>query len=266
MFLAGDGHNNIYYTKDSLDGWNSSRKWAPNSFDYILANPPMGKYSGSANLLEFTFTSQKVMEQLFVEKMILSLKEGGRMAIIINDGPLENPSLSLFRKKVIESLNIVAVVSLPKYSFAPYTQEKTYILIGDKKVSSTDKNDKIFMFMVDYDGFSNNGKRYKTKYHDDLPMLEDAITNFLTDYKLKTLNDLKEKFDREVNEVEKNSGLFGYKCKIVSLDEIISNDYTLLVEKYLRSASMRPSMTLEDASNKIESLIESIKAAVSDEN
>lgn len=266
MFLAGDGHNNIYHITDSLDGWYASKNWNENTIDYILANPPMGKYSGTANLSEYTYTSQKAMEQLFLEKMIKSLKPGGRMAIIINDGPLENPSLSQFRSKILNNLNIISVISLPKYSFAPYTQEKTYIFIADKKVSKTDTNENIFMSMVDYDGFSNNGKRYKTKYHDDLPNLEDDLIAFLNEYRIKDYEQLSFKFDKRVNSEEKKAGLFGYKSKIVKLDDIVKNDNILLTEKYLRSSSMKDSITITDAINKIQQLIDEIKGVISNEN
>ena len=266
MFLAGDGHNNIYYTKDSLDGWNASKNWKENTIDYILANPPMGKYSGTADLTQYTYTSQKAMEQLFLEKMIKSLKPGGRMAIIINDGPLENPSLSQFRLRILNDLNVISVISLPKYSFAPYTQEKTYIFIADKKVSKTDRNENIFMSMVDYDGFSNNGKRYKTKYHDDLPKLEDDLISFLNEYKIKNYEQLSLKFDKRVNSEEKNAGLFGYKTKIVKLDDILKNDNILLTEKYLRSSSMKDSISITDAIDKIQELIDEIKGVVINED
>ena len=266
MFLAGDGHNNIYYTKDSLDGWNTAHGWTENSLDYILANPPMGKYEGSADLSVFTYTSQKAMEQLFVEKMVKALKPGGRMAIIINDGPLENPSLRTFREKLINDLNIVAVISLPKYSFAPYTQEKTYIFIADKKVSRTEKNDNIFMYMVDYDGFSNNGKRYKTKYHDDLPELEDKIISFLTTYKTKTFSDLDTSFTRKINEEEKRAGLYGFKSKIIKLSDIKNNDCILLTEKYLRSSDLKDTLSVDDAVDLIENLVKEVKGVVDGEN
>lgn len=266
MFLAGDGHNNIFYIKDSLDGWNKSKQWNINNIDYILANPPMGKYSGTANLEEFTYTSQKAMEQLFVEKMVKALKPGGRMAIIINDGPLENPTLSRFRSKLISDLNIIAVISLPKYSFAPYTQEKTYVFIADKKISKTDKNENIFMSMVDYDGFSNNGKRFKTKYHDDLPELEDRLISFLNTYKMKTYDELSSLYNKKVNNEERNAGLFGYKCKIIKLEEIIKNDNVLLTEKYLRSSTMKESLTIREAVNEIQQLINEIRGIVINEN
>lgn len=265
MFLAGDGHNNIFHIKDSLDGWNEKIGWKENSVDYILANPPMGKYEGSADLSKYSYTSKKAMEQLFVEKMIKSLKKGGRMSIIINDGPLENPSLTGFRDKIFNDMNIVAVVSLPKYSFAPYTQEKTYILIADKKVSATDVNKFIFMFMVDYDGFSNNAKRYKTKYHDDMPELEDKLISYLTSYKTKNKNELKELFDRKVNDEELRSGLFGYKSKIVTLEEILNNDKILLVEKYLRNADYREHYSINEVMGLMNNILKDVKEVLSNE-
>lgn len=118
-------------------------------FDYILTNPPFGtqgkiqdpdvlsKYQLGHNENGDILKSQ-VPDILFVEKVIQSLKIGGRAAIILPDGDLENPSLKFFRKFLINSVKLEAIISLPTGTFIPYgTGIKSSILIFTK----LEKND-----------------------------------------------------------------------------------------------------------------------------
>ena len=47
------------------------------------------------------------------------LKDGGHACIIQPDGVLENPTLANLRKELLEQCDIDAIVSLPKFAFAP---------------------------------------------------------------------------------------------------------------------------------------------------
>jgi type I restriction enzyme M protein len=57
-------------------------------------------------------------ETLFVERCIQLLRPGGRMAIVLPDGVLNNPSLGWLREYVRGRARLVAVVSLPQEVFA----------------------------------------------------------------------------------------------------------------------------------------------------
>jgi len=178
MFLVGDGHTHISHVKDSLVDWQPSLGWSKAVFDYILTNPPMGPYSGEAKVADFSFTNEKRGEMLFTEKAIDATKPGQDIAIVLPDGALEAPSREGFRIKLLGRCDIHAIVSLTRFAFAPYTKEKTYVLFLRKKQSEdVDKRQTlpIWHFIVDYDGFANSDKRFKTKYHDDLPELENKL-------------------------------------------------------------------------------------------
>lgn len=259
MFLAGDGHNNIHHVNDSLF-FDESINWKNNNFDYILANPPMGNYSGSANINDFKMTNNKKMEQLFLERIIQSLKPNGWGAVIVNDGPLENPSNKEFRKKLLEYIDVKAVVSLNKFVFAPYTKEKTYLLIFSKKLAKIDEygqeiyerqKDDILHYIVDFDGFSNNDKRYKTKYNDDIPEMEEVVINYL--------NSPASPVSRLVNENEESVGLSGYKYKTVTMDEIEQNDYVLASEFYLRESA---TLSVSEWISEVNSQLSDIKGLI----
>ena len=241
MFLVGDGHTHIYEIDDSLVDWNESMEWKENEFDYILTNPPMGKYEGGARIEDFEFTNEKKYELLFAEKIIKAIKYGHEIAVVINDGALEAPSRENFRKQLLQNCDVYAILSLTKFAFAPCTKEKTYVFFMRKKqqgvigTSQDIQEFPIWHFIVDYDSFANSDKRYRTKYHDDLPELEEKFdeTVKLANFYLSD----KEKFERERRkfEREKEEGLTGLKCGYVEIEKISEDNFhNLLSEFHLR--------------------------------
>jgi type I restriction-modification system DNA methylase subunit len=248
MFLAGDGHVHIYEVDDSLIKFDNSIGWIENKFDYIMTNPPMGKYDGEASVEDFIFTNEKRYELLFVEKVIKATKYGGEIAIVINDGALEAPSRENFRKNLLENCNVSAIISLTKFAFAPYTKEKTYILFMQKKLEDEMgeiQKYPIWHFILDYDGFANSDKRYRTKYHDDLPELVDLFDpaiKLARDYtsNKEEFERKKNNFEREVHIREKDEELWGMKCKFVDMADVNEeNFYNLLSEFHLRNLEIK---------------------------
>ncbi len=174
MFLAGDGHVNIRLTKDSLI---SLQK---NVYNYVLTNPPYGLYKGNADIDSFTFCNINRPEFLFVEKIIDSLVEGGEAAIVVPDGVLETPSRSNFRLKLLQHVDIISIISLHEFVFRPYTTEKTYVLIVQKKQKEdigTIQTSPIWMYVLDNDGYQKGDKRYEIKEND----LPDLVDNYYSD-------------------------------------------------------------------------------------
>ena len=171
MFLVGDGHLHIY-DNDSLLDWNNDVGWEEKAFDYIMTNPPMGTYDGEADTTKFEFTNERRYELLFSEKVVKATRLSvGEIAIVLNDGALETPSRDNFRVRLLQTCKVTAIISLTSFAFAPYTKEKTYIVFMQKKQEDNDEiqDAPIWHFIVDYDGFANSDKRYKTKWHNDLP-------------------------------------------------------------------------------------------------
>ena len=243
MFLVGDGHTHIDEIDDSLMGWNETIGWKENEFDYIMTNPPMGKYEGGALVEKFEFTNEKRYELLFIEKIVKAVKTGGEIAVVINDGALEAPTRENFRKRLLQHCDIYAIISLTKFAFAPYTKEKTYILFMRKKQKEnvgTIQEFPIWHFIVDYDGFANSDKRYRTKYHDDLGELEEKFNEAVNLSKLYTSNRTRfdkerSKYERKVNQREKEEGLTGMKYGYVEMDKSKEHNFhDLLSEFYLR--------------------------------
>ena len=208
-----------------------------------MTNPPMGQYDGEADIENFKFTNERRYELLFTEKIVDAVKHGQEIAMVINDGALEAPSRMTFRNKLLRNCDINAIVSLPKFAFAPYTKEKTYILFMQKKQGKAIGDIQkfpVWHFIIDYDGYANSDKRYKTKYHDDIPELEEKFDVAVRHAKTYSTDMIKfeigrRNFERGINDREKDEGLYGKKFGYVEIEKINEdNFYNLLSEFYLR--------------------------------
>ena len=127
-----------------------------NSFDIALTNPPFGsrgkvedpsileKYdlgkkweplNKAAGNEAWQAPQDSVLcarppEILFIEKCLKLLKPGGRMAAVIPDGLLQNPSLAFVRHWIKSKAGVAGVISLPPETFIPFgTGVKTSLLI-----------------------------------------------------------------------------------------------------------------------------------------
>ena len=158
MFLVGDGHTNIEI-KDTLNSSHDEHK-----FDYVITNPP---YGAGTVLSDSENISSKRTEIAFFFKILSLLKNNGKSCIILPDGILENPSFTNLRKEILEKCNIHAIISLPKFAFAPYTKEKTYAVYFSKKINNKIQRDPIWMYIIDNDGYANSDKRFPTKLRID---------------------------------------------------------------------------------------------------
>jgi type I restriction enzyme M protein len=204
MLMAGDGGANIIWTEDSLVTLGSDQ------YDYAVANIPYGSYSGDADIQQFEFARVRRFEYLFLEKIIKSLKPGGRAAVIVPDGLVENSSLKQYRRTFLSNVDLEAVVSLPAFSFLPYTHEKTYVLYFTRKMTAQRgafQSSPIWHCVIDNDGFQDGNKRYPIN-EDDLSAIDSG------DFA----------FTREAN-----------KCGFISIDEHLQNPFIALSsETYLR--------------------------------
>jgi type I restriction enzyme M protein len=124
-------------------------------FDIVLANPPFGAKISTRSLLStyslghkwierqgvFHQTSDvqtsQALEILFIERCLALLRGGGRMAIVLPNGNVENPSLAYMREYIKHNAELLAVVALPAETFIPYgTGVKTSVLFLRKRSRS----------------------------------------------------------------------------------------------------------------------------------
>lgn len=205
MAIVGDGKSNIY-NFDSLEPYakldsNFRGRIKPGSVDIITTNPPFGTHIKDTrrSVLEQYELGHKLVngipqeelldgqdpDKLFVERDIFYLKEatqskdGGRMVIVLpkqNLSGAQEESVE-FRKWLLNKVQIVAVVDLPREAFQPHTGTKTS-LVFLKKVKQIPEEYPIFMAVSEAVGHDRRGNPLYKKDSSGMN-LKDEHDNFV---------------------------------------------------------------------------------------
>lgn len=169
------------YTKDS----DNERNFRFFNFDVLLTNPPFaGEIIDKSLLREYELAQndkgklRNKMERhiLFIERTLNLLKPGGRMAIVLPQGVLNNTNMEYIRNWLFDKARILAVVGLHVNTFKPHTGTKTSVLFLQK----WRENEKpledypIFMAVSKKSGKDNSG---------DYMYKKDADGNYIADHK-----------------------------------------------------------------------------------
>lgn len=191
MIIHDDGHTNIIST-DSLENFdyiqNIKHDFKAGEFDLLLTNPPFGatvKSTEKNYLKNYELgknndrerTNQKT-EILFIERCIQFVKEGtGKIAIVLPDGILTNSSLQYVRDFIMESTQIMAVVSLPQTAFTHFGAGVKSSLVFLRRRGENEElgNYPIFMAIADFIGYDATGREIEK---DDLPKILDKYRDF----------------------------------------------------------------------------------------
>jgi len=198
MILEGDGFSKIIQY-DSLAEWsqlnyninknaNKDQESYEEFFDVILTNPPFGTQGRIANKsilrnyelgYKWVYKNNKwnktneilkgqVPDILFLERCLQFLKPGGRLAIVLPNGNLENKSLGYVRQYFLEKARVLAVIKLPQETFIPSgTGVKTSILFLQKNSLEDPKRKNIFFGEIKKLGYIGN-KNGSTSYKKDI--------------------------------------------------------------------------------------------------
>ena len=244
MFLVGDGHTHMY-SDNSLKPTRQGKNILNKKYQYVITNPPYGSGTIKANT-EAIFTNRT--EIAFICKVIDLLEIGGKACIITPDGVLENPSYKKLRQEILEKCEVYAIVSLPKFAFAPYTKEKTYALFIKKRSNTITKTqDKpVWMYIIDNDGLANSDKRFPTKLRNNRNgWMHDEISGWVSTDGIEMPGILEKRWltfdDSETKSSwidEKGIVQTARKGGNIDIERITSDNYkTLLPEYYLRPYS-----------------------------
>lgn len=156
MLIAGDGRAHVYRV-NSLD----PREWKgrtdglveaikDGTFNVLMTNPPFaGKIKQPEILGTYDLaykgdpTRHKRVDKLtrdvlFIERCLNFLCSGGRMAIVLPQGNLNNTNAEYIRKYVMDKARILAVVGLHVNTFKSFTGTKTSVLFLQKWHSGED--------------------------------------------------------------------------------------------------------------------------------
>jgi type I restriction enzyme M protein len=120
MILQGDGHSGIEKT-DSL------ANPVEGLYDIVITNMPFSLPTTHSNLYQNGLAKNNG-DSVCVLHCFNSLKEGGRMALVVPEGFLFRKDSANVREFLLKHSKLQAVISLPQGAFLPYTAVKTDVL------------------------------------------------------------------------------------------------------------------------------------------
>ena len=130
------------------------------TFDAIITNPPFGSdFTDRQALADFRLgvgRSSRRRGILFVERCHDLLKNGGVLAIIIDEGVLNLSHATDVRDFVTKHFNLLAVIGLPETAFMPYANVNASILILSKR-HGRNKQKPVFFAKAEAVGRKPNG-------------------------------------------------------------------------------------------------------------
>lgn len=163
VLIAGFGSAHIYKA-NSLAPLEKVRN---NRFDVVCANPPFGGEIRDKEILqdyELTKNSygkvRNLVERhiLFIERIIRFLKPGGRAAVVVPQGILNNTNLACVREWLFAKARIIGVIGLDANTFKPHTNVKTSLLFLQKWQEKKLPDYPIFMAVSQKSGKDRSGK------------------------------------------------------------------------------------------------------------
>lgn len=234
MFLHGIEDFNIA-RGDTLTNPAFLEKDTLKKFNVILANPPYSIKRWNRSMFEhdpygrnmFGTPPQGCADYAFQQHIIKSLEiKNGRCAILWPHGVLFRDSEKAMRQKMIEAGLVETVIALGKNLFYNSSMESC-ILICKTNIEKKRQN-KVLMINAYDDVIHDSESSYLTQSH---------INKIINCYK-------------NFEEIE------GFS-KIVEINEIIENNFSLLVTHYVMSSRMIPTSEPQNTSLLIESWINS---------
>lgn len=114
------------------------------NFDLVLANPPFAGELKDKKMLQHYELAKPALRRakdkqpkeerdvIFIERIINSLRPGGRAAIVLPQGKFNNSSLAFIREFILHKARLLAVVGLHVNTFKPHTNTKTSVLLIQK--------------------------------------------------------------------------------------------------------------------------------------
>ena len=143
-------------------------------FDVVLANPPFsGRLDPDRIVEDVKIGRTRQTELLFLQYMLIHLKDGGQCGVVVPEGVLFGPTGAHreLRRKLVENNCVDAVLSLPGGVFNPYSGVKTSVLVF-RKGGATDR---VMFLHADNDGFKLDANHDTPVAADDLPGLVSAF-------------------------------------------------------------------------------------------
>ncbi len=188
------------------------------TMDAILTNPPFGSdYTDPSILNRFVLGREKTSRRrgiLFIEQAWNLLKDGGMIAIIIDQGVLNSTTNIDVREYILEHFIVMGVIDLPESAFMPYANVSSSILVLKKTVKKC-KQGKTFFAKANNIGRKSNGDDDIVYYPDGRMELNSDLDNILCDW----------------NNFLNGSSDFSYKeCFVANVEEYMDEDKSLRLD------------------------------------
>ena len=186
-------------------------------FDVLMTNPPFAGTVKERDILRLYNLAEKNgrwinkigRHILFLERSLQFIRPGGRMAIVLPQGLLNNTNAEYIRRFVIDEARILAVVGLHGNTFKPHTGTKTSVLFLRKYTD--EEKEKIQQIRLKYESeWEEFLRNLKEKYQNiswDSSVDEEEIPEELNSF-LDTYFEGREEIDElpaeetEVEEIE----------------------------------------------------------------
>ena len=239
LYLHGIGTNRSpIVCRDSLEK-------APESLvDVILANPPFGtRPAGSVEISRDDFYVDTKNNQLnFLQHMMVSLKQGGRAAVVLPDNVLfEGNAGETVRKELLKNFNLHTILRLPTGIF--YAQGvKANVLFFTKGTPTKE------IWYFDY----RTGVKHTLATN---PMQRHHLDEFVECYCADDMCKRKETYDAETNP--------NGRWRKFTLKEIMARDKTSLDISWIKQGDETEDMSLTELLNCIQEKSNKIADAVS---
>lgn len=233
---------------------------SPDTYDYVLANPPFGKKSsqtftneeGEQEKEDLTYNRNKFWattsnKQLnFVQHIRTMLKTTGKAAVVVPDNVLfEGGAGEIIRKKLLETTNLHTILRLPTGIFYAHGVKANVIFFDNKEASKEPWTKEVWI----YD--------YRTNIHHTLkknPLKFEDLLDFIKCYNSANINKRKETY-----KVDKNPE---GRWRKYSYDEIIARDKTSLDITWIKDKSLADLDNLPDPDFIASEIIENVESAL----
>jgi type I restriction enzyme M protein len=220
--------------EDSLANPQFTQDGELEKFDYVLANPPFSAdwqkdacQDDKYNRFEWGMARADRADYAFIQHMIASLNENGKMACVIPHGVLFRKHESKFREPMLENDMVEAVIGLPENLFQNNSIPSAILVVNKDKPEEREGQVQ-FVHAADenfYEELSNQNK-----------LTEDGI--------------------KEIVEKYRNWETEERVSRVVDLEEIQENDYNLNIALYVDTTEPEEEIDVSEELEKLHRLQE----------
>jgi len=260
----------LRYTDNAEKDRDNQNRFLYLDFDVLMTNPPFAgtvKERDILRLYQLADKNGRLVRQigrhiLFLDRSLQFIRPGGRMAIVLPQGLLNNTNAEYIRRFVIEEARILAVVGLHGNTFKPHTGTKTSVLFLQK--CTEEEKQKIQEIKARYEGeWDDLIRELRETYHDlnwrqriDEEDLPEELNSFIDTY-FETTEELEEE-QTDIGEIENTEETKGKKPLRILIGEI-EETKNLIGQKQEDLNSEFPDERKRDLKKEIRTLTNKVK-------